>query len=117
MSQFVEVKTSELGGNCLCWATGKALGLKVRAVGRSVAVTGPVPYTNLSGDYYNPLGWEQGAGLFDDHAVSMDYCDGWLVAVNGGSATGSTKLVALCRAIVVTKLGDVVQVPAELVGK
>ena len=115
MTEFVGVKTAELVGSALCWATGMALGLNIYAVGRTVAVRGRVPYTELNGDYYNPLGWEQGAGLFDDHAVAMDYCDGWLVAVDGSSAIGPTKLMALCRAIVYAKLGDVVPVPKELI--
>ena len=46
----------------------------------------------------------------------MEHYDGWLVAVVGGDAQGPTKLIALCRAIVAARLGDVVQVPVELVG-
>lgn len=116
MNEFVVLKTSELTGQALCWATGKALKLRVRAVGRSVAVDGPVPYTNLSGDYFNPIHWSQGYGLFDDYAISMDYCDGWSISVDDCTAVGPTKLVALCRAIVASKIGVVVSVPSELVG-
>lgn len=111
--KFVEVKTAELVGAALDWAVAEADGLR--------------PYTHkggfwvLDGKINAPLpkfstDWAQGGPLWDEWATSMEHYDGWLVAVVGGDAQGHTKLIALCRAIVSAKLGDVVQVPVELVG-
>jgi len=40
----------------------------------------------------------------------------WAARLNGVSMRGDDIGPAVCRAIVAAKLGDVVQVPAELVG-
>lgn len=109
--KFVEVKTSELVGPALDWAVAEADGLR------------PYPHKGgfwvLDGKANAPLpkfstNWAQGGPLWDERATSMEYYDGWLVAVVGGDARGPTKLIALCRAIVAAKLGDVVPVPVEL---
>lgn len=111
MSQFVDVKTAELIGPALNWAVAQACKIEVIAN----QCWGPLRTPGL--EPFKPSdGWMDGGPLWDEWAISMEHYDGWLVAVVGGDAQGPTKLVALCRAIVSAKLGDVVQVPAELVG-
>lgn len=138
MSDFVEVKISDLAGTALDWAVAEvliSLGEMTRdqnAIGTPYIngkyVFGPGVETNRNnpdgspyithgcGSKFNPSSdWYHGGPLWDKWVTSMGYYDGFLVSVVGGDATGPTKLIALCRAIVSTKLGDVVQVPAELV--
>lgn len=72
--------------------------------------------------------WAQGGPLLDKYDIALNggLADGERViyatlrAVSDNSpfatAAGPTRLIAVCRAIVAAKLGDVVQVPAELAG-
>lgn len=128
MSQFVEVKTAELIGPALDWAVAEADGLR------------PYPHKGgfwvLDGKTNAPLplfstDWAQGGKLVDEYRPDLMFVPeqkkyGREFAVylfnNDGdeqepiSGHGQTYLVALCRSIVAAKLGDVVKVPAELVG-
>lgn len=138
-NQFVEVKTAELIGPALDWAVAEAL-ISLGEMTRdpeAIGITyiqgeyefGPGVKTNRNnkdgspfithgcGSKFNPSrDWYHGGPLWDEWATSMEHYDGWLVSVVGGDAQGPTKLIALCRAIVAAKLGDVVQVPANLLG-
>lgn len=130
--ELVEMQVAELSGAALDWAVAKALGWKMIPVpvdadgensGELIA-----PPDLGDGFRFPPRGkiepcyflrkwstnWAQGGPLFDEFAIYIGYYDGWLVAVNGGDAHGSTKLEALCRAIVCARLGDTVSVPKEL---
>ena len=112
---MVEVKTSELVGAALDWAVAQAIGDTNRIESRFVdEPEGCAKIIYWCSTSYS-TNWEQGGPLFDEFATCMDYYDGWLVAVQGGDAHGYTKLEAFCRALVSAKLGDVVQIPAELV--
>lgn len=140
MSQFVEVKTAELVGPALDWAVGEVLvaagemtrdpmaiglpylsGRFVFGAGKETRLTlkgGSKYIEHGPGSPWDPSSdWGHGGPLWDEWATSMEHYDGWLVAVVGGDAQGPTKLIALCRAIVSAKQGDVVQVPAELIGE
>lgn len=118
MSQFVEVKTAELVGPALELAIATALGIRAFAAdGRCYLGNGDEASMVMLDPWSPSTDWAQGGTLWDEWATSMEHYDGWLVAVVGGDATGPTKLIALCRAIVSAKMGDVVQVPAELVGQ
>lgn len=108
MSDIQEMNATELTGLPLHWAV-------------ALADRGPDNMPSPSqfkiwNDYRPSINWMAGGDLFDKYACAMTYHDGWLVAVEGGDATGSTKLIALCRAIVIAKLGDVVSVPTLLIG-
>lgn len=67
--------------------------------------------------------WGQGGPLIEEHQIGLDWngVDGtamWWLATHQDIAApqiGDTPLIAACRAIVAAKLGDEVQVPAELV--
>lgn len=128
MSEFVEVKTSELPGNRLRWAVGKAMGLDVQNTGNTVWVRGRVPhaYPETSNDYYDPLCWQQGGPLIDAHNIKVE---SYPKELGEGRASvrlvftgkvcwqsGDSVLIAAGRAIVAAKLGETVLVPAELLG-
>ena len=130
MSQFVEVKTSELVGPALDWAVAMAefweadrpQDGQIRK-GDVYMLVGPFRLIGLGVDkFYSPsTNWAQGGPLIDE-------CDVWLSDDEEACVAscpphagrfvvdGGTNLIAACRAIVAAKLGDVVQVPVELAG-
>lgn len=125
MSDFVGVKTAELSGPALDWcvcmvATGAQYhddyGRATLVIPGAAAMMDGLKrprYAAAVPDYSSD--WALGGPLWDEWATSMEHYDGWLVTVVGGDAQGPTKLIALCRAIVSAELGDVVQVPKELI--
>ncbi|MCO8161048.1 DUF2591 domain-containing protein [Pseudomonas sp. 21LCFQ010] len=62
--------------------------------------------------------WSQGGPLIATHRVSVIYsdetCDPCAWTDSTAPWHGDTPLIAACRAIVASKLGDTVQIPAEL---
>lgn len=124
------VKTSELTGAAMDWAVAYALNGKpefFKAFGAAMlgsSITGAV----LAGNIYPSTSWSQCGPLLDKYDIALNggVTDGertiyaTLRAVAGNSpfatATGPTRLVAACRAIVQSQLGDEVDVPAELLG-
>ena len=123
---MIEVKTADLIGPSLDWAVAKADGHDPLVVptGRdeySVCVIlamddGPKGFAcRYSTD------WGQGGPLIEKYQIAYlrdgeDYVAVISRMEQEGFGSGSSHLVAACRAIVSAKLGDVVQVPAELVG-
>lgn len=129
MSQFVEVKTAELAGAALDWAVAMAEGwesyrpeagwIKSQFQKR---VVGPIPVFGDLHTHYSPsTEWAHGGTLIDKYNIWLSGPIGdrkeWSAAIdlNNEEMRGETALIALCRAIVAAKLGDVVQVPVELV--
>lgn len=134
MSDLIEVKSTNLEGEALSWAVGKAEGLDVKLAppiyGNPWRVfaryTGEVTVHDAR---YNPHeDWALGGPLIDKHRGSVT-CSAYLAgsefgynAGPGGETpavsyvwcTGPTALVAFCRSLVNAKLGDIVQVPKEL---
>lgn len=135
MSEFVEVKTSELIGPALDWAVAKAIGYQVVEVP-------PDFHGNNAGEVLAPAGliesgyrwpnvgrvhpaafcknwsvdWEHGGPLFDLYCSALNKSEsGWWALAGKRIGEGETAMVAICRAIVATKFGEVAQVPAELV--
>lgn len=148
MSEFVEVKTSELIGPALDWAMAEAEGLKNKRVvddslgGKVVLITNDGQRKPLSaGRRYTKveitwswfglvkktreivLGWAYEPTLcwanLREYLVSLTapQAEGeeWIAHLKGVSMRGDDIGPAVCRAIVAAKLGDVVQVPVELV--
>lgn len=125
MSEFVEVKAAELTGPALDWAMGQVEGVPCYTDPNSPQKTQFVDDEDCPfGRYiYSPRqNWDQGGPLRDkykvditegEHAVSASILTESCECVD---ASGATALIALCRAIVSAKLGNVVQVPAYLVG-
>ena len=141
MSEFVEVRTSELVGPALDWAVAKCSGMTLFTMGEDwpgnynvTVLAGEAPILIL--DLVNRMwrehqgvtvpwspstNWAHGGPLRDkykvditegDHAVSASILT---ESCECADVSGPTALIALCRAIVAAKLGNVVQVPAELV--
>jgi len=117
----IKVKTSELTGAALDWAVAEAEGL--------------MPSKNWTGMYYRPsTDWGVTGLLIEKYKITLywhpiyHYEDGdsqpcWeaqphdvlLVAPDEYDPVGDTALIAACRAIVASKLGDTVEVPEQLV--
>ena len=147
MSEFVEVKTSELIGPALDWAVANAtkawefahewfptMTLDPRFMGiRNVAVDGCVwlephnPFRQDPQPFRPSTDWAQGGTLADKYNVDFNTQgvegDGSQLieavvqdfkSMQWWMAEGDTRLQSMCRAIVLSKLGDVVKVPACL---
>lgn len=142
MNQMIAVKTAELIGPALDWAVAEAEGIQRFVMGNDwpgnsavddAADRDRVVICNLIGrlvvarggwsDEWKPsASWAQGGPLIEKHNVQLlppgreweaqtDMRQGpsfW------AKAFGSTALIAACRAIVASKLGDTVRVPAAL---
>jgi hypothetical protein len=141
MSQMIEVKTADLIGSALDWAVAKADGKDATlwdvCCGNGVSNGNPNEppecccnpdievFVGLFG--YSPsTDWSVGGPLISKHLLCFEVshedvilalvCDENGMFVRESFSTGETHLIAACRAIVAAKLGDVVSVPAELVG-
>lgn len=109
---MIEVKTAGLAGPALDWAVAQIEGV------------GCTPTTIMR--FYRPsTDWAQGGPLIEKHHIEIvSFCgEGWECVkswchgeIDETYPFGETHLIAACRAIVAVKLGDVVSVPAELVG-
>lgn len=101
------------GEPCL-WGSG------VQAIGTMNAKTGnPWVMHGSGGDYSPSIDWSQGGPLIDKYRIdvnwlSLDVCAEFSDTDDLGME-GKCVLVAVCRAIVYYKLGEVVQIPDELV--
>ena len=125
MSQTIEVKTADLIGPALDWAAAMAEGGKSERPQDGQFSFDGVHYLcgpkRFEGSrFYSPsTDWSHGGPLIYKHRVLFDQAFGVFVATIPGvlpaNSAGKTHLIAACRAIVAAKLGDTVQVPAELV--
>lgn len=130
MTGLIEVKTADLVGGALGWAVGTAEGLDLlmalpeygnpwrvfaRYQGQAIEHT----------KRFNPWeDWALGGELIEKHAAMVRGFPNQMyqtlaiarVRISGVLAWrfGQTPLIALCRAIAGTKLGDTIQVPKEL---
>lgn len=146
MSEFVELKTSEMLGVVLNWATFCAIytGMQptinvVESTSRSIFPGGkPVTFPRVvslsySGAYgfehhwYPSSDWEYGGPLLTRFNIDItverkdlyyaSVCDDSGMPVMPGDVNGAfgpTHLIAACRAIVASVLGETVSVPKEL---
>lgn len=118
MTGMIEVKVSELEGKALDWAVAKIEGYDL--------LRHPFRRAFIEGighiDYRPSTDWSQGGPLIDNHLISLadpgkhgGIWSAHILMVNTIQiCSGATPLIAACRAIVAAKLGDTVQVPAEL---
>lgn len=113
---MVKVKTAELTGAALDWAVAKAVDWRLIS---------DVPHNYEGGDStdtYAPAfstDWRHGGPLIDEHDVWLSDDEGACVAscephIGRYVVEGGTNLIAICRAVVATKLGEEVEVPQEL---
>lgn len=116
----IEVKTADLTGPALDWAVWLA---DFGEPGEPCRRAGLI-WTAMN-EYWSPsTDWSQGGPLIEKHGVELapptSEGDWWGAAVWKAKARflldGENPLIAACRAIVAAKLGDMVSVPAELVG-
>lgn len=139
---MIEVKTADMIGPALDLAVAKADGadpiLWDVCCGNGVSNGNPSeppecccnPLVDVSVGCHKwapSTDWAQGGPLIEEYSVMLDpWPSLWIAKIDKtddrkgiqGSAVahGDTPLIAACRAIVAAKLGDVVSVPAELVG-
>lgn len=126
-----EVKTSELIGAALDWAVAKADGGEYKPYQFASNIDAPFcdacvfPDGRAFSTFRPSSDWSQGGPLIEKYRVSLeDVGIGWIATPRCcTSSEGVMKpqdhdflLVAAMRAIVAAKLGDVVNVPVELVG-
>ncbi|HCD9060324.1 phage protein NinX family protein [Pseudomonas aeruginosa] len=138
MSETVEVKTCELEGAALDWAVAMAEGEEVIVHGigqyrydvrggihccKYGCTFGPRSITEEVERYEPSDSWAQGGPLIEKHKLDigapMENVTGpWNANTEWGHPMGTpgpTPLVAACRAIVRAKLGETINVPAELI--
>jgi len=130
MTDLIEVRVSNLIGSALDWAVAMAEGFgtdpecrttiwRTRTDPTSVSIRGAA-----EGFGYRPSSnWEHGGPLIDKylgsvhHSPHLEDSNCQYSAGPAGAGIwlyGPTALVAFCRTLVITKLGDTVQVPKEL---
>jgi hypothetical protein len=128
MQQMIDVKTAELEGAALDWAVAQVEGRNTRIylcpVMDEYKVAATVPGGDLEFAWMPSIDWGQGGLLIEAHDVSLSSSvDGTIKfatiyrdkdCVRVAYQRASTRLIAVCRAIVAAKLGGVVSVPAEL---
>lgn len=129
-SQLIEVKTAELEGVALDWAAAKAIGAyrgeyKFSENGKpDMAWIFPdgVPFKATTGKFQPSTDWSKGGPLIDNFKIGITHdrlherglaCQAILKEFPFPSY-GGTALIAACRAIVASKLGDTVSIPREL---
>lgn len=121
MTKSVEVNVNDLTGMALDWAVAEADGLRPYLhKGEFWVLDGKtnMPRPRFSTD------WAQGGPLLDEYSWSLPYraiarhhLGKFESCTPGGFPhNGDTPLIAACRAIVAAALGNVVRVPAVLVG-
>lgn len=132
---LVTVKTAELQGPALDWCVAKIEGRTTRIylcpIGGHYAVAAQVLGGDLEHAWLPSLAWDQGGPLIERYGIEI-FCNlsaeqaarfkdarpDWRACMNRGRSKhsfGVTPLLAACRAIVASQLGDTVQVPQELV--
>lgn len=124
MSEFVEVKTAELTGAALDWAVAKVDGDKrLQTTRKQFGLNVPVRVVPSYSTYWNHIG-----PLIEKHIVDItverkglfyaSVCDDSGMPVMPGDVNGAfgpTHLIAACRAIVASVLGETVSAPKDLV--
>ncbi len=132
MSEFVEVKTAELIGESLNWAVAKALGLTpylaephYGALHRVMVRFTPYGcHFEQEKRFVPSTDWSQGGPLIDKHRLDIEHehgksarCVAYKIIdprLSTKGYFGENPLIAACRAIVASVLGDTVSVPKEL---
>lgn len=131
MSEFVSVKTSELLGSALDWAVAKAEGFDIRRLKHEFRLSYNGTDTALlrkkaSGfkvatpHFWQPsVDWNGCGRLIEKYAIEFEWITDLTLRAEipacGTSAHARNHLIAACRAIVASVLGDTVSVPKELV--
>ncbi|MBV4490913.1 DUF2591 domain-containing protein [Pseudomonas oryzicola] len=129
MTDLIEVRVSNLVGEALGWAVGKAEGLDLQLAPPGYNGVPWRVFARYQGQAiehtkrFNPWeDWALGGPLIDKYKLDLgapleNKSGPWNANTEWGhplGQKGETALVAVCRAIVAHMLGDTVQVPKEL---
>lgn len=110
------MKTNELEGAALDWAVAKCEGHEQTAPRfyQGFVIT---PGANGTGEVFTPAtNWAQGGPIIERERIAI-WGDGdlhWEAECGWTWAKGKTPLIAAMRCYVASKLGDEVELPAEL---
>ena len=137
MSEVIEVKVSDLQPPALDWAVAHAtkawewahewfptmtldpsfIGVMDSAPNGHAVLVPRNPMRQGYEEFFPSTDWAQGGRLIDMHVTALNQTGThtWWAHSEDRLGEGDTPLIAACRAIVAAKLGDTVQVPAELV--
>lgn len=124
----MNIKTSELTGAAFDWAVAVAMGWKWKMDGKKIILARPAkrpnkrrPFDTLGLAYFHPAkSWSIAGPIIEREQISLgDNCpQGWEASRRKGvfavRGFGPTPLVAAMRCYVASKLGDDVEIPAEL---
>lgn len=113
-TEMVEVKTADLIGPALDWAVAKAVPQKHWPVIVGGKVMLDTDYDHIP---YSPsTTWQDGGPLIDSLVaiISKRVEGSWWSHSGNNLGEGPSALIAACRAIVASKLGDKIHVPKEL---
>jgi len=119
MTEFVEVKAQDLSGPALDWAVAQVEGVKVTVNGEFSEKVFIGSKSGLIKGLYRPsTDWVLGGPLIDKFEVEILRAGSVIHAKRYGmtnsAGDGETALIAACRAIVASSLGDTVSVPKEI---
>ncbi len=130
MTQIVDVATAELTGAALNYAVAQAIGLKVvagqyRDEPVAVIFIDTAYRKGIERIYLPSESWFIAGQLRDEFKIAIYDIPGGVAATvrdipehwideSSSDATGPTARIAICRAIVLNKLGETVQLPAEI---
>lgn len=117
----MNIKTSELEGDRLDWAVAKAAEVEIDAKGYTWDDNAEICYR----PYSPSTDWSQGGPLIEEYGITVTYClydqHGYWVANSvdtedeDNNPLGETPLIAACRAIVASQIGEEVEIPDVLV--
>lgn len=133
MSEFVEVNAAALSGAALDWAVAIAEGwesdrpqdgqLKMPWLGIELRVIAGGDHNIHPSNRFNPSSdWSDGGPLIEKYQINLEWdgIDGQAIWWKGAHQDivqfqlGNTPLIAACRAIVASVLGETVSVPKVL---
>lgn len=122
MTDLIEVRVSNLSGEALGWAVGKAEGLDVYLEPPGYNGVPWRVFARCQGEAivhtkrYNPWEhWALAGALVDKYRVCLDFkCGLWSALGDEWVTDCQSPTIAICRAIVADELGDIVKVPKEL---
>ncbi|MBC8947274.1 phage protein NinX family protein [Xenorhabdus indica] len=120
----MKIKTSELTGQALDWAMALSLGAEICSKGRFLELPSG-HFVDKKSKYYSfkpSTNWTQCGQLIEEYKVQFVLVSDAIIEASSHlmnkklvvAEFGSNHLEAVCRLIVLGKLGDEVEIPDEL---
>lgn len=121
LADTVTASIHELSGPALDWAVARAVGHDPIIERPGYGVTRIIVMLDpLCPLVWRPSrSWELCGSLIDEHRINIVGCQEnalWCAGIGDPLATGNSALEAACRALVVARLGESVEIPAVLAG-